>query len=66
MLRKIISFIVASAIFGTGIWLIVAEALWLQTIWGKLLFAGALLIAVGGSPALGDFIAQAFGINVKE
>jgi hypothetical protein len=48
MLRKIISFIVASAIFGAGIWLIVAEALWFQIIWGKLLFAGALLIAVGG------------------
>ena len=55
ILRKIISYVVASAICGAGIWLVAEEV-----------FAGALLIAVGGYWLWVAFIAPAFGRSVDE
>jgi hypothetical protein len=65
-LRKLLSFVVASAIFGCGVWLAIAQFLWSDIIFGKLLIGAGFLMALGGYWLWADHIGPALGIKVEE
>jgi hypothetical protein len=64
--RKLLSFAVAVALFGGGIYLLVVHVLLADILYGKVFIVAGALIGFGGWWLWADFIGPALGIKVKE
>jgi hypothetical protein len=64
--RKLLSFAVAAALFGGGIYLLVMHVLWADILYGKVLIVAGALIGLGGWWLWVDFIGPALGKKVEE
>jgi hypothetical protein len=55
-MRRVASFLVASALLGLGIYLLYFEVFWAAIIRGFMLMASGFLIAAGGTWLVNDFL----------
>jgi hypothetical protein len=65
-LRRLLSFIVAAAIFAGGLWLLAGQFFWPNLVGRNWLWAAGIMLVAGGYWLLVDFIAPAFGTKVEE
>ena len=65
-MRKVLSFTLAAALLVSGVYLFAVDGFSGGIIFGKVILASGLLIAVGGWWLWSDFIAPALGRKVED